>query len=91
MKKRFALKNYEIEDSIDEIVEVIKWSWYQTCEIANYISMYNSYKDIRFPIESNSLPKKPVSVSLNNRRGIQRIIHGLLSQDRSQLTSLPRY
>ena len=29
MKKRFALKNYEIEDSIDEIVEVAKWSWYQ--------------------------------------------------------------
>ena len=36
MKKRFALKNYEIDGSIDEIVEVAKWSWYQTCKIANY-------------------------------------------------------
>ena len=79
MKKRFALKNYEIEDSIDEIVDVAEWSWYQTCEIARYL------------VESNSLPKNPVSVSLNNRWGIQRTIHGLSSQDRSQLTSLQRY
>ena len=80
------------------------WNWrlnwwncwgYQVKLVSNLwnckLSMYNPYKDIRFPIESNSLPKKPVSVSLNNRKGIQRIIHSLSSQDRPQLTSLPRY
>ena len=34
MKKRSALKNYEIKYSIDEISKVAKWSWYQIIEIA---------------------------------------------------------
>ena len=34
MKKRSALKNYEIKYSIDETSKVAKWSWYQIIETA---------------------------------------------------------